>query len=226
MLAVGTSLHGLGQTHAPLPAAMAVLVGLGALALVSLDEIWRVVQHLNTIAHEGAHALAGSGVGHKVVSITLKKKDGVGLTRTNGPGGGAPIVIAFVGYLGPSGFGLLAAKLLSLGYIAAVLWIAVAGLAILLPVLKEPFSFVSVIIAGALLFFVAAYTSAGVATVVAYGLTWFLLLSGIRVLLVHRTKAGDASNLRKMTHLPQAVWAAVWLFGAVAALGFGGSLLV
>lgn len=226
MLAVGTSLHGLGETHAPLPAAMAVLVGLGALALVTLDEIWQVVRHLSTIAHEGAHALAGSSVGHKVVSITLKKKDAEGLTKTNGRGGGAPIVIAFVGYLGPSGFGLLAAKLLSLGYINAVLWIAVVGLAILLPVLKEPFSFVSVIVAGGLLLFVAAYTNAGVETVVAYGLTWFLLLSGVRVLLVHRAKAGDANNLRKMTHVPQVLWAAMWLFGAIAALGLGGSLLL
>ena len=61
---------------------------------------------------------------------------------------------------------------------------------------------------------------------VAYGIAWFLLLSGIRVVLLHGRHAHDAAILRQLTRLPRGVWAGLWLAGSAAALIFGGSLLV
>jgi hypothetical protein len=60
----------------------------------------------------------------------------------------------------------------------------------------------------------------------AYGIAWFLLLSGIRVVLRHGRDAHDAVVLRQLTRLPPGVWASAWLAGSAAALVFGGSLLV
>jgi hypothetical protein len=55
----GTSLSQIGEIQAHLSAAGSVLTGLVALVAVSLQAIWLIARHVNTIAHEGAHALAG-----------------------------------------------------------------------------------------------------------------------------------------------------------------------
>ncbi len=99
-------------------------------------------------------------------------------------------------------------------------------LAILLPVLRTSFGLVSVIVTGGLLFFVARYTTAAIETIVAYGLAWFLLLSGVRVVLAHGRGADDAGFLREATRLPRTLWSGLWLTGTVVALAVGGSLLV
>jgi Peptidase M50B-like len=225
--ALYATLHPLAELDARLPAALSVLVGLAALAVVAFEEIWNLAQHVYTIAHEGAHGLAGASFGHKIVSIELRR-NGSGLTTRQEPGRSGRIAAPFAGYLGASVFGLIAAKLISLGYMAAVLWIGLALLALMLPVLRKIFSFVPVIVTGALLLLVACSAATGLLTVVAYGLTWFLLLSGLRVILVegHLSKEGDAGNLRKITHLPWGVWLFLWLVGTIVALTAGGSLLV
>ena len=50
-------------TEAPLPGSDAALVGLGALAVVSIPFLWPLVEHFQAMAHEGAHALVGSIMG-------------------------------------------------------------------------------------------------------------------------------------------------------------------
>lgn len=225
MFGLGASSHRLAEAHAPLPAPLSVLVGLAALAMVSLDEIWRIAQHVNTIAHEGAHALAGSSMGHKIARVAIKS-NGDGETIALAPGSRGRAVSLFAGYVGPSGFGLLAAKLISPGHAGAVLWLAVVLLAILLPVLSDRFSLLCVLITAGLLLFFVLYTAAGVAAAVAYGLTWFLLLSGIRMVLAHGRGAGDAGKLREATRLPRALWVGLWLTGTVLALVVGGIMLV
>ncbi len=224
MLALDTSLHGLAEMQAQLPAADSVLVGFGALAVVTLDEMWRVAQHVNIIAHEGAHALVGSSLVGKVASVALHR-NATGLTKVRSASGRDSIVFQFAGYVGPSGFGLVAAKLISAGRIAAVLWLAVALLAILLSVVSTWFGGVLVTVCGGLLFVVADGGSAGLVTIVAYGLTWFLLLSGVRVVINHGSSGKDAESLRKLTYIPRTVWAWLWLMGTVVALAIGGSWL-
>jgi len=161
------------------------------------------------MAHEGTHAITGSilGFGIKGVEINPIAEGGTDYRRpTLGP---RRVVTAFVGYLGPSAFGLAAAKLITLGHIIAVLWLAV-----IFPV------------AIALLYVLTRYASAGLQVVMAYAMTWVLLLSGVRVALQDGANAGDADTLTGITRLPRQLWALLWLAGTLGALYLGVHLLV
>lgn len=224
-LALDLARHQAGQTLEPLPLSGAVLVGLAAVVVVLFQGFWQLARHVHVIAHEGAHALVSSGMGGKVAGVKLMR-DATGETTAKHPNGRGTITTLFIGYLGPSAFGLGAAKLIALGYIDAVLWLAVILLAILLFSLRTLFGVISVMCTGGILFFVARSGQAGLQTVVAYGLAWFLLLSGVRAVLEHRSGAKDAQLLRGKTLIPRMVWFGIWLAGTIAALGAGGSLLV
>jgi hypothetical protein len=196
-----------------------VLIGLVALVAVSLQAIWLIARHVNTIAHEGAHAIAGSAVGRKMQYVTFNA-NGEGATRPSGGNLPGDVTIGIVGYLGPSLFGLGAAKLIEIGHSVAVLWLTVLLLGSLLFVLRKAFSYVSVLATGAVIFLIARYGSVGDA------IAWFLLLSGVRVVLEDNLSAGDASNLAGITHIWRGFWVLLWLAGAIAAVAIGGAMLV
>ncbi len=59
-----------------------------------------------------------------------------------------------------------------------------------------------------------------------YGMTWLLLLSGVRVALQHGASAVDAGNLSRRTHLPRVLWALLWLAGTFGAVFISVRLLV
>lgn len=214
-------LERIGQTQAPLPAAVAVLLGVSVLAVVALPT-WLLFMYVDTMVHEGTHALVRSGTGGTVRSVTMQP-DGSGLTVSNG---GGSVMSGVAGYLGPSAFGLAAAKMISIGHIVAVLWLAILLLAILLMMIRNLFGFCVVLITGLVLYFVARNGSVGSQTVLAYLLTWFLLVSGLRSVLGYSGREGDAVNLVKATYLPRVLWIGIWLAGTTFALVLGGSLLV
>jgi hypothetical protein len=222
---MGTVLSRIGQTQAPLPASAAVVIGLAALAAVGVQEIWLLARHVNTIAHEGAHAIAGSAVGQRIRGVKLQP-NATGATAISGGTTAANVTTSFVGYLGPSAFGLGAAKLIELGHSAAVLWLTLLLLILLLFVLRSAFSFVPVLVVGGLLYIIARYGSVGADSVTAYGVAWFLLLSGVRVVFDHGINAADAGDLAKLTHTRPGCWVWLWLIGSVLALTLGGILLV
>jgi hypothetical protein len=220
-----TAANVIGATHASLPAAEVVLLGLGALVAVAVQEIWELVRHANTITHEAAHAAFGSLIGRKIERISLER-NGDGGTRLSTGGAAGTVLIGFVGYLGPSLFGLGAAKLISMGQAVAVLWLGLLLLVCILFVLRNAFGFASVLINGLLLFVIVRYGSAGTQTATAYGTTWFLLLAGVRQVIDHGVKAFDADVLAKITHIGKGFWVWLWLAGTVYALAVGGSMLV
>ena len=216
------ALSRIGETQPQLPAAVSVGIGLAALAAVGIQEIWLLLRHVSAIAHEGAHAIVGSAVGRKIKGVTLRP-NATGETNTAGAGS---VAIGVAGYLGPSAFGLLAAKMIQLGHSVAVLWLTLILLAALLLTVRNPFGFVPVLATGGLVYIVARYGSAGADSVLAYGVSWFLLLSGIRVVVDHGAKAKDADILHGLTKIRPGVWSWLWLILTVAALGLGGSMLV
>jgi hypothetical protein len=222
---LGTELARIGQVQAHLPAAVAVLLGLLALGAAALPVLWQLTMHVNTIAHEGAHATMASAVGQKVVSVTLNK-DGTGLTTARGGGPAGAIVVGLAGYLGPSAFGLAAAKLIQAGHSIAVLWLAILLLACMLVVTRSVFGVLTVVASVAGLYLIAANAPVGAQVATAYAVAWFLLLSGLRVVAEHGAKAGDAVNLRALTHVPRGFWSVIWLTGSMGALGLGAALLV
>lgn len=144
-----------------------------------------------------------------------------GATKLLAINGRLGLATTLVGYLGPSLFGLGAAELIALGHIVAVLWLALLALALLLPLLRTVFSVVCVILTGSLLYLVARYATVGAQVAVGYGVAWYLLLSGIRMVIEDGSAADDAGNLAGLTRLPRGFWSRLWLAGCVAALLLG-----
>ncbi len=215
-----TMLHRIGELQPRLPPAESLLLAVVALGTVVVPASWLLVRHVSVIAHEGAHAVTGSGLGHKVAGIRLQP-DGTGATRV--PQG---IAVSVMGYFGPSLLGLGMAKIISVGHSVAVLWLALLALTLALPVLRGSFSFFVVIVTGMLVYAAARYAAVPAQTAAAYGITWFLLLSGIRVIIEHGRNARDARDLSGITHIPRGFWSALWLAGTGAALIAGGALLL
>jgi hypothetical protein len=212
---------------APLSGAEAALIGLAALAVVMIPFLWPLVEHFNAMAHEGAHALTGSVMGFRMegVKLTIENTGVTGFTGV--PGNGLRTTLTgFIGYLGPSLFGLWAAKLIETGRVVTVLWIAVILLVLLLFVIRKSFGIVSVPAAIAVLALVMRYAHDGLEVIVIYGMTWLLLLSGVRVAVAHGVNAGDAGILSGDTHIPRQIWALLWLVGTVLAVIIGGKWLI
>lgn len=215
----------IGETQQPLPMPIAMFTGLAALVCTVLPWVRLMADRVDCIAHEGAHALVGSTFGRKVVGVVLKS-DGDGTTLLRPSEGVGFILAVVVGYLGPSGFGLGAAKLISLGHIVAVLWVGLLLLAVLFPTVENGFGKVAVVVSGGLLFILIRYAAVGIQVLVAYGIAWLLLLSGIRTVVGHGLRASDAGKLAEWTHIPKVFWLSLWFVGAVMALGLGGSFML
>jgi hypothetical protein len=72
-------------------------------------------------------------------------------------------------------------------------------------------------------------TGCGYGIAASYGVAWFLLISGTRVALrIVRTpgKVEDAGVLADMLFVWRWVWCLLWLAGTIAALAFGGRILI
>jgi hypothetical protein len=217
------------QGISKLPVSAATLVGLISLAMVMMPGSWALLNHFARIAHEGAHAIAGSVLDSRVTGVHLYRK-----TSEGTPGGetyirdepGTGFAWRVVGYFGPSGFGLAAAALIAYGLILLALWIGVVLLAIMLPSLRTVFGIALVFGLGFVLVAVIRSGNPGVEAVAAYGLSWLLLLSGVRGVWDRRKGSGDADKLREITYVPQRLWFLLWLVGTVVALTYGFTLLV
>jgi hypothetical protein len=138
-------------------------------------------------------------------------------------------IAAFVGYIGPSAAGLIAAGLITTGRMYAVLWLGLVLLVVMLPTVRNYFGVLVIITGGVLLYLVLRYGTARTETVAAYGVAWFLLISGTRVALriVRRpAEVADAGVLASMIFVWRWVWCLVWLAGTIAALAFGGRILI
>lgn len=220
-----TVLDQIGQTQPPLPTSIVVLLGLAVFAVIMLPT-WVLLRHVTTMAHEGAHALVSWTFGGKVQSVTMQS-NGSGLTNVSFTRNAGRFLSVVAGYIGPSAFGLAAAKLISIGHIVAVLWLALLLLAALLITVRNFFALSVVVVTGFVLYLFARYASVAMQTVLAYAITWFLLLSGLRhVLRYNRQDGDDASQAAERTHLPSWLWVGVWQLGAAVALVAGARLLL
>ena len=206
-------------TQTPLSGTETVVIGLVVCIVVIPSATWGLVQHFQVMAHEGMHGVVGS-LSRTVEWIELLPTAEGGTLILPASGSGF-LVAAFVGYLGPSAFGLGAARFIQFGHIVAVLWVTMLLLALLLITLKPSFGMVTVPLAGFLIFLVLKHMSLTGQILAAYAITWFLLLSGVRIVLQRGIAAGDAGILRDHTSIPRLVWFALWLAGTVAAVVIG-----
>jgi len=152
--------------------------------------------------------------------------NGTGETGHVGPDNSARFPGMFIGYLGPSAFGVGAAALIRTGHIIAVLWLGLAGLVLLLFLAYKSLGIILVIAAAALLLWLLDDASMRAQVLTAYVITWFLLVSGVRIIAEHGSGAVDAGNLHKLTRIAPSFWPIPWLLGSLAALVFGASLLL
>jgi hypothetical protein len=212
-------------TQAPLPGPEAAFIGLAAFAVVMIPFLWPLVNQFDTMAHEGAHAAVGSAMGFTVLGVTMDHESN-GATYLGSGSNLRWLPAAFAGYLGPSGFGLGAAKLIETGHAVCVPWVAAILLVLLLFLVRKSFGVVSVPAAIALLAVVMRYAPDGLEEVIIYAVTWLLLLSGARNAMAHGAHAGDADNLSKVTHLPRRLWALLWIAGTLLAIAVSGKWLV
>jgi hypothetical protein len=209
-----------------LPGSAAAAVGLAALGVVVLG--WPLIRHATVMAHEGAHAVADSLLGRQVDYIKLNfSAQESGETMPKEVGGWlVRVIVAFVGYIGPSSFGLGAARLIHVGYIVAVLWVTVFLLGILLLLLNWSFGLLTVTLAVGLVYVVGRYTPVSAQIVAAYAIAWLLLLSGVLGVLVRFAGSGDSQRLSELTSIPRIIWFLLWLAATIAAVAVGGSWMV
>jgi hypothetical protein len=212
-------------TQVPLSGMAAALIGLAAFAVVVLNFFWELIQHGMVMAHEGGHAAVSALMFRKVDGISLNA-DGTGATSRADAGWLGNILIKFAGYLGPSLYGLAAAKLIEQGHIVMVLWLTILLLALLLTVVRTAFGVLAVVVTGGLVFVIVRYAPVAAQIVAAYAIAWLLLLSGVRTVLDHGVRAGDAASLSDLTWIPRFVWFLLWLVGTVTAVAAGGKWLV
>jgi hypothetical protein len=211
---------------APLPGGTAALIGLAALVVVMVPFLWPLARHVNVMAHEGAHALAAILLGFTLETVILRRETG---ETTYQAARGAIlrlITVGFVGYLGPSLFGLAAAKLIETGHVITVLWLLILLLVLLFFFIGRSLGMISVPVAVVLLVLVTRNAHAWLEEVVIYGLTWLLLLDGVRMAVAHGAKASDAVALRGRTHIHPRFWSLLWIAGTVLAVVIGGKWLV
>jgi hypothetical protein len=211
-------------TQAPPSDAVVLLIGVAALGAVTVDVSWQIVRHFTVMAHEGAHALTGFLLLRSFNGIELNR-DATGGTDIRPAGGLGGVLIGLSGYVGPSGFGLVAAKLIELSYATAVLWVVLFLLAVLLIGLRLSFGIITVLAAGLIVYGVGRYSPMPVQVGAAYAIAWLLLLSGVRRVLEVGTGSDDGDRLRGLTHLPRVLWFVLWL-GVTLAAAFEGARLL
>jgi hypothetical protein len=223
--ALGTAAPSQGVL-APLPGGVAALIGVAALVVVMVPFLWPLARHFNVMAHEGAHALAAVALGFTLETVILKREEGSTIFRAAGGAALRLIIVGFVGYLGPSAFGLLAAKLIETGRIITVLWLAILLLVLLFFLVGRSLGMISVPVAVLLLILVTRNAHAWLEEVVVYGMTWLLLLDGLRMAVAHGVDASDAVKLRERTHIHPRFWSVLWIAGTLLAVVIGGKWLI
>jgi Peptidase M50B-like len=211
---------------APLPGGTAALIGLAAFVVVMVPFLWPVGRHFGVMAHEGAHALAAVLLGFALETVILRRETGETAYKAAAGAVLRLVTVGFVGYLGPSLFGLAAAKLIETGRVVTVLWLAILLLVLLFFFIGGSLGLISVPVAIFLLVLVTRDAHAWVEEVVVYGLTWLLLLDGVRVAFAHGTDAADAKSLHGRTHIHPRFWSLLWIAGTLLALVIGGKWLI
>lgn len=194
--------------------------------------LWFVMKFVLVIAHEGGHALAAKLLFRNLESITFDRSGGGGTL----PAPGVPwlfnIFIGLAGYLGPSLFGLFGVWLLVRGQTSAVLWGSLAFLAVMLFAVRGWIGWLLVPGLMVVIWLIATRTEPPLQTLYTHMWIWFLLIGAVQRMLLfvadkqYDQDGTDAARLQDFTGVPSAIWTFVFLVGTIAALAYGGGLLL
>ncbi|WP_051800195.1 M50 family metallopeptidase [Catenuloplanes japonicus] len=187
---------------------------------------------IDTIAHEGGHALLAKLLFQRVKAIRLFS-DGGGVTYFDGD---MPwvvdVAVKFVGYVAPSLFGLAAAWLLDRGHVDGTLWASLGFLLLMLFAVRGLLGWLVVPTLMIVICYVALAVEPPIRELFAYVWTWFLLIAAVETMLIflrgrgYDNSGSDAGALRRLTRLSGEFWAVLMLIGTTAALVYGGVMLL
>jgi hypothetical protein len=214
------------------PGLLVLVTAVIALLVVWFRPVWRIARNAITIAHEGGHALVALLTGRKLRGIRLEF-DTSGLTLSAGrPTGPGMMFTLLAGYLAPSLIGLAGAWILGGNRITLLLWLAVVLLLLMLINIRNVFGAVSVVVTGAIVFFVSWSASPQVQAAFAYVGVWFLLIGGVRPIgeLQRLRRRGrmpdsDADQLARITRVPALFWIGIFYAVTIAVLVVGTFML-
>jgi hypothetical protein len=202
-------------------------------AFVAAVPLWRFTTHAITIAHEGGHAMVGSLFGLVVQRIRVNTGGNGGTSfRPGNDDWLAWVMAALAGYLGPSLFGLAGAWMLTHDISPrSVLLTTLVLIGLLLVMVRTVFGLFVVPLTGLIVWAVATRAEAQAQLVFAYIWVWFLLMGGTRQVpeLYRQWKAGgepDTAKLAEKTGLSTAFFVVLFWLGSLAALLYGGALLL
>ncbi|URN15076.1 MULTISPECIES: M50 family metallopeptidase [Streptomyces] len=220
-------------TQSPPGLWLVAATGAAALLATSVRALWRPARNAVTIAHEGGHALVALLTGRRLEAIRLHS-DTSGLTVSRGrPTGLGMILTAAAGYTAPSLLGLGGAWLLAAHRITLLLWVATALLAAMLPMVRNAYGVLAVVVTGGAFLLVSWLTEPEVQAAFAYGAVWFLLLGGVRPVFELRARRrrgeardSDADQLARLTHAPAAMWMFLFYSVSLSSLVGGGRWLL
>jgi Peptidase M50B-like len=217
--------------HVPLPE----VVGAGVIAGVLL--VIRTVEYTTTVAHEGGHALLLAFFNVPIKGITLDSPGDGATGWEERLIGGDYVLVFMAGYLGPSGFGFLAAYLVYRDHPVTVLWLGLVLLGLFMILARNLRAFLAAVVLG--VFVVAALRSHNLSIAAFTATTWaWILLAGsvidvfgLQAVRRQARAAGtkdersDAAKLAAHTGIPAPVWVLLFLVASFLALVYGGALL-
>ena len=138
------------------------------------------------------------------------------------------VAMLAAGYLAPAVAGLAAALLLANGYSLALLWLAVGWLALMLLQIRNAYGLLVLVLCGVAAGLVSWYLPGTTVSLIAYLLTWLLLLAAPKPVLElmrqrrrGRARGSDVDQLSRLTRLPALIWELVFLLANLSGLAVG-----
>ncbi|SNY33614.1 M50 family metallopeptidase [Paractinoplanes atraurantiacus] len=194
--------------------------------------LWYVSRFLVSVAHEGGHALLAVLLFRPLKSVRLVGAGGSAAVAVEKTPWLLAIIVLLAGYLGPSMFGLAGAWMLLHEHTEGVLWGSLAFLVLMLITVRGFFGWLLVPGLIVLVWMMATKVEGPVQELYTYMWVWLLLIGGVQrmlVLVAQRTYAVEGNEvgvLREKTLVPSEIWAFLFLLGTIAALVYGGALLL
>jgi hypothetical protein len=200
-------------------------------AFVFAMPLWRFSMHAITVAHEGGHALFGILFGGSVSRIDLNA-DGGGATKLRIAGFGRFLAL-LAGYLGPSAIGFAGSQMLVRDFDPrTVLMVSLVFTSFVLVLTRNLFGLLVAGGTAAILWVVTTRAADATQLAFAYVWVWFLLMGSTRKIpdlywsMVKQTGKSDAELVQKHTWIGDVVWLFVFWLGTIAALVYGGALML
>jgi hypothetical protein len=195
--------------------------------------LWRFSRHAITLAHEGGHALIGLLTGGKFLKEKIHlNRDGSGATHIK-TSGLSSVLTGLAGYLGPSAVGFAGAQMLVHDFDPqSVLVLSLVFAIFVLILTRNAFGLVVALSTVGLLWFAVTRAEPGLQLGVAYVWVWFLLMGSTRMIphlyygMLRQKGDSDAEQLQSVTHIGDVVWLFVFWLGTMAALVYGGAMLL